>query len=183
MLTAQQQHTLRANTIAKAVSHIGDREIGYTNTGPEVDRFLADVGLPPGNSWCEAFGCFCVNHAALEMGILFADTALVKTGLVQAQVNHAVQHGTYVSAHDVTSGLTSLRPGDMMCEWEPALHRYAHTGLLEVVPSVTGNAFVSIEGNTDLNGSRQGFEVARQHRNAADHASDGRPKYCFVRMC
>ena len=39
--------------IAAAKSKI--REVGGNNHGPAVKRFLAEVGLPEGYAWCDAF--------------------------------------------------------------------------------------------------------------------------------
>ena len=48
------------DVIAKAKTQIGVVEVGYSNSGPEVDQYLAAVGLGPGNYWCSAF-CFWVT--------------------------------------------------------------------------------------------------------------------------
>lgn len=39
--------------VAAASEHI--REVGGNNHGPEVKKFLAEVGLPEGYAWCDAF--------------------------------------------------------------------------------------------------------------------------------
>lgn len=48
-------------TEAAAARHI--REVGGNNHGPEVKRFLAEVGLPEGYAWCDAFLSY-EEHAA-----------------------------------------------------------------------------------------------------------------------
>lgn len=47
-----------------AISKIGVREdpLG-SNSGPDVDQFLASVGLPPGNEWCASFGFYCYKRS------------------------------------------------------------------------------------------------------------------------
>ena len=42
---------------------VGVRETGGNNRGPEVEAWLARVGLPPGNAWCMAFAWCCVQDA------------------------------------------------------------------------------------------------------------------------
>ena len=46
-----------------AVSYLGVHEQGGNNTGPEVDQYLASVGLSPGYAWCAAFLYFCFRQA------------------------------------------------------------------------------------------------------------------------
>lgn len=38
-----------------AAARLGIREVGPDNHGPEVKAFLANVGLPEGYAWCDAF--------------------------------------------------------------------------------------------------------------------------------
>jgi hypothetical protein len=47
--------------LAAARAHI--REVGPNNHGPEVKKFLAEVGLPEGYAWCDAFQSY-EEHAA-----------------------------------------------------------------------------------------------------------------------
>lgn len=47
--------------LAAASQHI--REVGGNNRGPEVKKFLAEVGLPEGYAWCDAFQSY-EEHAA-----------------------------------------------------------------------------------------------------------------------
>jgi hypothetical protein len=54
---------LTATALARARSFIGVREVGGNNRGPEVEAWLARVGLPPGNAWCMAFAWCCVDDA------------------------------------------------------------------------------------------------------------------------
>jgi hypothetical protein len=47
--------------LAAAKAHI--REVGGNNHGPQVKRFLHEVGLPEGYAWCDAFQSY-EEHAA-----------------------------------------------------------------------------------------------------------------------
>lgn len=62
--------TLIEAALAFAVSQLGVHEQGGQNTGPEVDVYLASVGLAPGHSWCAAFMFFCFRQAALRLGLV-----------------------------------------------------------------------------------------------------------------
>jgi hypothetical protein len=47
-----------------AATKLGIREVGGNNHGPWVKRFLAEVGLPEGYAWCDAFQSFEEEGAA-----------------------------------------------------------------------------------------------------------------------
>lgn len=47
-----------------AAAKAGIREVGGNNHGPEVKRFLAEVGLPQGYAWCDAFQSYEMHAAA-----------------------------------------------------------------------------------------------------------------------
>lgn len=47
-----------------AAAKLGIREVGANNHGPWVKKFLAEVGLPEGYAWCDAFQSY-EEHAAL----------------------------------------------------------------------------------------------------------------------
>jgi hypothetical protein len=47
-----------------AATKLGIREVGANNHGPWVKKFLAEVGLPEGYAWCDAFQSFEMHEAA-----------------------------------------------------------------------------------------------------------------------
>lgn len=47
-----------------AATKLGIREVGGNNHGPWVKKFLAEVGLPEGYAWCDAFQSFEMDGAA-----------------------------------------------------------------------------------------------------------------------
>src|SRR5262249_40037733 len=46
---------LGAAALTIAHTQLGVHEIGSTNTGTMVDKFLASAGVSPGNPWCASF--------------------------------------------------------------------------------------------------------------------------------
>ena len=62
--------------IARKFVGVSEQPAG-SNRGPMVDKFLARVGVPPGNPWCLAFAYYCVDEAANELHIA---NPLKKTG-------------------------------------------------------------------------------------------------------
>lgn len=53
---------------ARARVGVRERPLG-SNSGPEVDGYLARVGLEPGHPWCLAFVYYCVDEAAKRLGV------------------------------------------------------------------------------------------------------------------
>lgn len=47
-----------------AAAKLGIREVGGNNHGPWVKKFLAEVGLPEGYAWCDAFQSYEMHAAA-----------------------------------------------------------------------------------------------------------------------
>lgn len=171
MLTHDQKASLRANIVLKAIAHIGNREIGTTNEGPEVNQYLAYVNLPPGLSWCMSFDCYIVGRTAEGMGLSFSDTTLIKTGSCSAQAAHAMAHGSLILDGNIS-------PGDLVVVYEGG--DYHHTGIVVIAPDANG-VFHTVEGNSNETGAREGTEVCRQTRNANDQ-NEGRAKYAFLRV-
>lgn len=55
--------SLSLTALEVAVSQLGVHEQGGNNTGPEVDQYLASVGLNPGYAWCASFLYWCFRQA------------------------------------------------------------------------------------------------------------------------
>ncbi|SNB11000.1 CHAP domain-containing protein [Flavobacterium psychrophilum] len=138
---------LAKKTLETAISQIGVEEMPKgSNAGPEVEIYLKSVGLGQGYSWCMAFVYWCVNQSAVKTGF---KNPLKKTGGVMDQYNsrpllctHLPQAGD-VFIMDFGKGL-------------------GHTGIVE---KVIGNIIYTIEGNTNDDGSREGYKVCRRKRN------------------
>lgn len=54
----------RMLTAALAAARAGVEEVGQNNHGPWVKKFLAEVGLPEGYAWCDAFVSYEAHAAA-----------------------------------------------------------------------------------------------------------------------
>jgi len=136
--------------LAKAVTQLNVSEMPKgTNSGKQVNQYLKSVGLKSGNSWCMAFVYWCFHEAAKELN---AVNPLVKTGGVMRQWNEASS----------THRFSQPQVGDIMIlDYGKGL---GHTG---IVQQVDGNNIWTIEGNTNDDGSREGYEVARRKRSVA----------------
>jgi|SRR6185437_6820316 len=140
-----------------AVSQLGvsEKPVG-SNSGPEVDEYLASVGLKPGYAWCQSFVHWCYEQAAKQLGV---QNPVIKTAGVQDCWNKtAIQFK--VSKHDaILHSSLLLKPGDQfMLSYG---HGAGHTGIVE---KIEGLVIHTIEGNSNNNGSREGYEVVRHQR-------------------
>lgn len=138
--------TLANKTLEVATSQLGVQEIPKgSNAGPAVESYLHSVGLGKGYSWCMAFVYWCVNKSCVELKL---KNPLSKTGGVLNQWNLRP-----------TLRVTTPKPGDIfIMEFSKGL---GHTGIIE---KVSGNTLYTIEGNTNDEGSREGYEVCRKTR-------------------
>lgn len=136
---------LSATALDIARQAIGVHEQGGNNRGPEVDAYLASVGLEPGYAWCAAFLFFCFKAAAAKTGLVnpFPKTASsLKVWTFSepiTRLSNPTVGAVFVLRHSPTSG---------------------HVGICE---SVEASVPTCISGNTcsDARGGREGNCVAR----------------------
>ena len=116
-----------------------------SNWGPAVQGYLASVGITFPAAWCMAFAYWVVDKAAREAKV---DNPLHKTGGVMAQWNALRGTGHRVS---------TPRRGDLfVMSFGRGL---GHIGFVE---RVQGDRIMTIEGNSNDEGSREGHEVCRK---------------------
>jgi len=136
-----------------AKSQLGVKEVGTTNTGVEVDQYLASVGIEPGHAWCAAFVYWCFDKAARTVGV---PNPLPKTGYCPNIESWAKDRGILVP---------TPQAGDIfLVRRVPAGERHVracHTG---IVTRVTGGKVKTVEGNTNDTGSANGIGVFALNR-------------------
>ena len=183
---AQNPDTLRAIYSA----YVGVRELTRHNDGPEVERFLAHVGLKKGAPWCAAFVSYCLHKA----GYTDAPRSGWSPDYFPKEKRIWENTRTVVTSKLVTSN--SFRSGDLFGIWYANLGRIAHVGFIDApnstsrkyevgsrevgsnnssnfqlptsnlseAPTSNLNILVTVEGNTNDNGSREGIGVFRKYR-------------------
>lgn len=142
---AARTRNLRLRAVEYAIGQNGVRE-RTNNSGAAVDAFLAAVGLTPGYAWCMAFVYWCVQQAAGDLGIC---NPLVRTGGCMRQWNETT---CYKTTNDPQQGdifIMDLGGGA------------GHTGF---VMDVTPTTIITVEGNTNDNGSANGDGVYVRER-------------------
>ena len=125
-------------------SQVGVRETG-PNTGPEIDMYLASVGLGPGYPWCGAFASW---------GYQEHDLSVPETG--------AWTPSWFINSRIIPKEETDL--ADVGGIYFSNLGRIAHIVVFDEVWSDAGNLILTIEGNTNDTGSREGDGVYRKRR-------------------
>ena len=151
--------------LAAAVIAVAEREIGVredpagSNRGPRVDEYLRGVGLNPAAGsfpWCAAFVYFCFGAACARLG---RRNPAVRTAGVLAHWNKADAHG----ARRIRTAEASSEP-DLVKAGHIFIIDYGrgagHTGL---VTGMRNGKLLTIEGNTNDGGSRDGVGVFARH--------------------
>jgi hypothetical protein len=136
-------------TAVDTLIEIAESQLGVNertkNSGPEIDEYLKFVGLGPGFPWCAAFGCWGI-HETVKRGY---PTDFKYSAGVLAMWN----------ANKAKYGAKTPMRGDLFIM--DFGRGKGHTG---IVTSVDGNILQTIEGNSNLWGSREGTHVLRGKR-------------------
>jgi hypothetical protein len=143
--------TLQEKALEVAITQIGVQEApGHKNKGRDVEKYLASIGLGPGYAWCMAFMYWCFNEASEKMG---RKNPLFRTGGVLEQWRQ----------RKATFRALTPQPGDIfIMDYGKGT---GHTGIVEKVNE--DGTVDTIEGNTNDEGSREGYEVCRRKRPSA----------------
>ena len=125
--------------LAIAKTQIGVRESTGNNDGKEVEKYLAYTGSKKGEPWCAAFVSWVFGQAGFKQPRTAWSPSLFPKSKLLAAPKPAVVFGIYF----------------------PEKGRIAHVGLVE---QQAANWIYTIEGNTNLAGSREGDGVYRKLR-------------------
>jgi hypothetical protein len=149
--------SLSETALSIAISQLGVHEQGGQNCGPEVDLYLASVGLDPGYAWCAAFVFFCFKKAAAQIGL----------------VNPCPKTASAVKLWTLTEPIcriTAPTPGAIY-----VLDHGGGKGHAGIVEQVGGDGtLIEISGNTNSAGSREGNAVARHTGASPEEIHGGR---------
>lgn len=136
----------RTCVVMNAAADVGVREASGRNDGPEVERYLAHVGLGSGYSWCAAFVCYHLSGCGVGNPRSAWSPAL-------AQPKDQVW--------TPRKAFRSPRPGDVFSIYYASIGRVGHVGL---VTALEGDYITTVEGNTSGPGSREGDGVYARRR-------------------
>lgn len=151
---------LLGKALEVAAGEVGVREAPPgSNRGPRVDEYLRAVGLDPAAgsfAWCAAFVFWCFRQAANGLG---NDNPVIRTAGVLEHWRRAQQQGVpRLAAADAVDDPGRIRPG--MIFVVDTGGGSGHTGLVQ---SVEGGRLITVEGNTNDDGSREGIGVFQRN--------------------
>ncbi len=119
------------------------------NFGDAVKRYLSSVNINFAASWCMAFVYWCYQQTFDELSM---PNPLIKTGGVLRQWNEIDKK--YKSKTPKVGSIFIMDYGKGL----------GHTGIVE---RIDGDKLYTIEGNTNDEGSREGYEVCRRERSVS----------------
>jgi peptidoglycan hydrolase-like protein with peptidoglycan-binding domain len=150
--------SLATAALAWAVDEIGQMENPPgSNRGERIDDYARAVGLRPESAlpWCAAFVYWCFTQAAQNKGV---PNPVVRTAGVLDHWTKAGARGVHrVLGSTAKNSPELVQPGFIfIMDFGGGA---GHTGFVE---SVAGGRLVTIEGNTNDGGSREGVGVFRR---------------------
>lgn len=148
-----------------AVTQVGMKEdpIG-SNWGKVVQGYLKCVGLTAPAAWCQAFAYWCYEKASLNAA---CKNPMVKTAGV-LDCWHKTAENLKLHATEALARPDLVSAGDQIIFKHAA--GTGHTGIVECIERGADGIWMAhtIEGNTNHDGSREGYEVERKLRKLTD---------------
>ena len=147
--------------VARSQLDVRESPLG-SNRGPEVDEYVRLTGLDPAGrfAWCVCFIFFCFHTASKKLG---KPNPMIKTAGVLDLWSRAGQKPgvTRVTLAKAKNNPALVKPGQIFVIDTGNPGGAGHAGLVE---QVAGGKLVTIEGNTNDGGSREGIGVFRRTR-------------------
>lgn len=146
-----QEQQMRKDLIEVLESQLYVREATGNNDGTEVEKYLAEVGLGKGYPWCAAYTTWGFNVCGVPnpQSAWSPDWARSKNTIWS--LNLVKQHKA-----------KNPKAGDVFTIYYNSLNRVGHVGY--IVKEYNDKYFITIEGNTNIAGSRLGIGVFKKKR-------------------
>jgi len=141
------QHSSVNCIVKTAESQVGVKEVG-NNRGDSVEKYLASTGLGPGYAWCAA----SINWILEQCKVPTPPKAAWSPSWFPS--NRTVWKRTEIEG-------IRPQPGDVFGIYFSSKSRIAHVG---IVKRMTDKHFVTLEGNTNGAGAREGDGYYRKRR-------------------
>lgn len=119
-----------------------------SNRGPQIDAWNRAANVPLGSPWCAAVASYFYGKHGLPARGAYSPSWFSRARAVP---------------------ISDVQPGDIALVWFPSKGRYAHTiAAIESIRRVGGRPVevVTLEGNTNAQGSREGDGFFRRVRKA-----------------
>lgn len=146
-----QSNNVRENVKQTYLSQVGVREATGHNDGYAVEMYLKSTGLGKGYAWCAAF----VNWTLLQNGIQTVSSPAWAPSWFTKNVIYCPAKNIYLETPETS---------DIFGIWfkNKSPPRVAHVGF--VYKWGNGNFVITVEGNTNEAGSREGDGVYMKRR-------------------
>lgn len=133
------------------------------NRGPWVRAFMKGNDGDPW-AWCDGFVSTILDHACNHVGVRMDEKipwswSCTTTRRYAESGNHACR---WIDPEDLANDPSQVTPGDLMLVVRPGSNKARHIG---IIVETEGALLHTIEGNTNDEGSREGYEVAELIRN------------------
>lgn len=129
---------------ATYLKEVGVREQGH-NSGVRVEQYLRSVNAKPGAPWCVSFVSWCLTqNNVTNPRSSWSPSYFQKKNIIWKQGKGQ-----------------QARAGDVFGIWFKKLGRVGHGGFVD---EDVGRYFVTVEGNTNAAGSREGDGVYKKRR-------------------
>ncbi len=147
--------------VAYAQQHLAQhpREIGGQNRGPWV-RLYMDGKEGADWAWCAGFVCFCLQQACTGLGV---PLPIERSPSCDSLAASARRRGSLLEA-PAEPDRARIGPGSVFLNRRTATD-WTHTG---IVVAAQPEVLQTIEGNTNDEGSREGYEVCARTRGYKD---------------
>jgi hypothetical protein len=140
-----------------------------SNRGPKLREFFSADNYTPnvtddGYPWCSAFVCRCAQVFLSERKKLFPiirPTTPAAFGLV----TWGFENGCFI--FHPTAGKPHFVPDARPQRGDIVVYQFSHCGIV-AAQAVRGRNFTAVEGNTNKDGGRDGYEVAARPRTWSD---------------
>jgi hypothetical protein len=165
---------LISRAIAIAASQVGIAEVPPgSNKGPQIAIILKSVGLSEGYAWCAAFMYWVFEEASRQMNV--KNPCPKNAGVLNmwALAEYKASGLKRITAAQAKADPSLVKPGmQFMLKLGPTA---GHTGIIEKV--LPGGGLVTIEGNSNGQGSREGTAVFRQTKRSISSINLGFIEY------
>jgi hypothetical protein len=149
--------TLREAALMYAHDFLHVVEVGGDNLGPAVQFFQRAARIDPGSPWCAAFVNACAEIAAAVINKMHSPLEQVR------RQGFVADYYEWAEQNDLLIPFEKIVPGDLFLLWFESKDRHAHIGFVDTV-HLNSDRYITIEGNTDDEASREGIKVAKRDR-------------------
>lgn len=163
------------SALMKATLSVASSQVGVmedppgSNRGLQVDQYLNSVGIDPSTgsyAWCAAFVYWSFGQAATRLG---AGNPVIRTAGVLDHWKKTGRAGiTRLLAAEILDDLSLLKPGLVF-----VINTGGGRGHMGLVEDFRDDRLITIEGNTNLPGDREGVGVFRRSGRTISEINQG----------